>query len=347
MLAILSRLAAGLALFTMLPTGLAQERLQDAPSVVAAESAFAERVGPDSGFGLVLTASADGKGSLEMCGCGRMPLGGLPRRVGYERAVLAITGGQAALVRVDAGAAFDDTVDTGRNEVIPHIRNEWVLRGYHAKDFAAINVAPSDLGYLSQMNVPADRESRVERFPMLDRVISANVVPASDAVVRFQPFVIRAVDSPRLGSKALRVGIVGVCQPPEKPGKVLHGYRIEDPVVVLRTVLPELRKKADVVVLLVYGPMGAAREIASAVQGIDVVLAAKSILPDAEAAGRVGNTHVVPVIIQARSLTEVRGSVSPTGGWTFTPRSTVLDSVIPNDPETLDMVYGARVDFIR
>ena len=120
---------------------------------------LSRRTGADDGFGLVITASADGRGSLETCGCGRQPLGGLARRVGYEKAVLELTQGGAGLVRLDAGGAFDDPVDTGRNEVIPHIRSEWVLRGYIARDVAAINVGITDLRYLSQMNVLQDRDA--------------------------------------------------------------------------------------------------------------------------------------------------------------------------------------------
>ncbi|MBK6426473.1 MAG: hypothetical protein IPF82_09850 [Blastocatellia bacterium] len=308
---------------------------------------LSRRTGADDGFGLVITASADGRGSLETCGCGRQPLGGLARRVGYEKAVLELTQGGAGLVRLDAGGAFDDTVDTGRNEVIPHIRSEWVLRGYIARDVAAINVGITDLRYLSQMNVLQDRDARVVRFPMLDRVISANVLPAGPGIVRFRPYIVREVQATRLGDKPVRVGIIGVCAARPETGANLYGYRIEDPIAALASVLPDVRKQSDVVVLLAYGPVERARAIAEGIAGFDAVLVANNFLPDAEVAAMAGTTPVVPVVLQTRSLTEVRGWKQPAGGWRFVARSTLLDAVIPSDAETLQMVYRARSDFIR
>lgn len=304
-------------------------------------------VGPDDGYGLVVTASSDGRGSLEMCGCGRTPLGGLPRRVAYERAVLDGTSGGAALFRVDAGGAFDDTIDTGRNEVIPHIRDEWVLRGYAAQDFAAINVAPSDLHYLSQMNVVSDRPSRLEKFPMLGRVISANVVPESRAIVEFQPYLIRTVASTRVGERPLRVGFIGVTQPPDDAASPRYGYAYGDPVKAVSSVLPKVRAEADLIVVLYHGPMARARALSRAIPGLDLVFVANTFLPDAAAAAVEGRTLIVPVVVQARSLAEVRGLRSGGGEWKFAARSTVLDSGIPSDRETLDMVYAARLDYIR
>lgn len=326
---------------------ISSSRAQVAPHSDAPPSSLADRVGLDDGFGLIVTASADGKGSLEMCGCGRQPLGGLARRVGYENAVVELTKGQAGLLRLDAGGAFDDTVDTGKNEVIPHIRNEWVLRGYLSTDVAAINVSVSDLRYLSPMNVSEDRPARLARFPMLGRIVSANVVPVRPGIVPFLPYIVHEVPAPRAGDRPVRVGIVGVSAAGAGSEAGAFGYKVEDPIVALSALLPEVRKKADLVVLLAYAPAESARSIASAVSGLDIVFVANNFFPDAETFSNSGNVPVAPVVLQSRMLTEVRGWRSPSGSWRFAPRSVLLDGNIPSDTPTLEMVYRARADIIR
>lgn len=339
-----SRFAAAIFVaFALIPSGQAQV----APRSEAPSTSIADRLGADDGFGLIVTASADGKGSLEMCGCGRQPLGGLARRVGYENAVIELTKGQAGLLRLDAGGAFDDSVDTGKNEVIPHIRNEWVLRGYLARDVTAINAAVSDLRYLSQMNVIEDRQARLDRFPMLGRIVSANLVPAAPGIAPFHPYIVREVPAPRVGSKPVRIGVVGICAGGAESEAEAFGYRISDPVAALSALLPEVRKQADVIVLLAYAPVQRVRAIAEAVPGLDVVFVANNFFPDSEIFSKSGTVSIAPVVLQSRTLTEVRGWRAPSGAWRFEPRSVLLDGAIPSDATTLEMVYRARPDIIR
>ena len=313
----------------------------------APASTLADRVGSDDGYALVMTASADGRGSLEMCGCGRQPLGGLARRVGYELAALDQTRGQAGLLRLDVGGAFDDTVDTGKNEVIPHIRNEYVLRGYLDRGVAAVNVAVTDLRYLSQMNVIEDRSARLTRFPMLGRMVSANIVPVGPGIVRFLPFVVQEVSASRLGDRPVRIGIVGVSAAVDSGVPATYGYRLEDPVAAVSSLLPEVRKQTDLVVLLVYGPVDRARAIVDSNPGIDVAFVANNFFPDGEVVARSGNVPIAPVVLQSRELTEIRAWRAASGSWRFAPRTVLLDSAIPSHPETLEFVYRARADYIR
>lgn len=339
-----SRFAAAVVVASAL---ISSGQAQISPRSEAPSTSIADRVGADDGFALIVTASADGRGSLEMCGCGRQPLGGLARRVGYENAVIDLTKGQAGLLRVDVGGAFDDSVDTGKNEVIPHIRNEWVLRGYLARDVTAINAAVSDLGYLSQMNVIEDRRARLDRFPMLGRIVSANLVPAGPGIAPFLPYIVQDVPAPRVGGKPVRVGVVGICAGGANSEAERYGYRINDPVAALSALMPEIRRQSDVIVLLAYAPVDRARAIAEAVPGLDVVFVANNFFPDSEIASRSGTVSIAPVVLQSRTLTEVRGWRAASGAWRFEPRSVLLDGAIPSDAPTLELVYRARADIIR
>ena len=111
--------------------------------------------------------------------------------------------------------------------------------------------------------------------------------------------------------------------------------------------VPEIREQAEVVVLLAYSPVERARSIALAVPGVDLVFVANNFFPDHEVASKSGNVTVAPVVLQSRTLTEVRGWRATTGAWRFEPRSVLLDGAIPSDGPTLELVYRARADIIR
>ena len=96
-----------------------------------------------------------------------------------------------------------------------------MLRAFAQYHVAAANASARDLPYLGEMMATSKYASNVKTYPFLDRIVSANVVPASTDVNRSSPMSDRG--SPlgkRLGSKPLRVGIVGVTENPrDRPAR--------------------------------------------------------------------------------------------------------------------------------
>lgn len=209
-----------------------------------------------------------------------------------------------------------------------------------------MNVSARDIRYLGQMMVPQESEARVVRFPMLGRLVSANVEPVSKRNLPFAPWIVRDVAAKRFGARPLRVGVTGVSRQPSV-GETIDGYRVTDPAAALRQQVPELRKRADVVVVLAYVRADEARALAKAVPGIDVMICAQDFLPGTVDNEWVETTLIAPVIVQTRWLTDVRVSQPSPGVRRFDARRVLLDRVVPDDPETLKMVFGARNDFIR
>jgi 2',3'-cyclic-nucleotide 2'-phosphodiesterase (5'-nucleotidase family) len=292
-------------------------------------------VADDDGFAFSLQATGDFAGNFEPCGC-RIPAGGLPRRVGLAKAVLDATGGKAAVLQVDAGRLFAPDHGVGYVSVDdPKLKNEWTLRAADVAGIRAANAALYDLPYLtSQMEVDG-YDARAKQYPILDRFISVNAVPASKSLRPFKPYVIEEVASERLGAKPLRVGFIGVTEMP-KSGDRVGGYRILDPAKALAEHAKELRAKCDVLVVLAYMDKRSLQSmIEPAVPGVDVIVAANQFPPN-KFEGDVDRPVYVFTANQAKGVDEVRffaaapGSPRPYGRLSM--RHVVLDKGVPSEP---------------
>ena len=109
-------------------------------------------------------------------------------------------------------------------------------------------------------------------------IVVANIYRNGEEHVRpFRPYVIK-----KIGGR--RYGIVGVIGKEEKGANRLQfvyvepqvleteGIVLTDPLVALKEIVPTLRKKCDVVVVLAHTGLDRAKEIATIIPGIDVVL---------------------------------------------------------------------------
>ncbi|HQR37577.1 MAG TPA: hypothetical protein PLF26_04165 [Blastocatellia bacterium] len=276
-------------------------------------------------------------------------MGGLARRVGYEKALLKQVDGQVAVLQVDCGHIFSDDQAGKTSAEDVRVKNEWVLRAYEQFKLQAANVSQRDLPFLATMMTKADYAANLKQFPMLDRMVSANVVPASDAVVAFKPYVIVDVRSKRAGAKPVRVGILGVSdQQAEK--KPVAGYNITDPVEAARKVVPELRKKCDLVIVLAYTDRDLAKKIGLDTTGVDLILAAHQF-PLYNTVEEAGDAVVAYVANQTKWIGEMRlykSSDSKDMAITnYLHRDVPLDSIVPDDPDAIKVVQQARAAFMK
>lgn len=118
-------------------------------------------------------------------------------------------------------------------------------------------------------------------------------------------YIIKEVKSPYIPKNhKLRIGITGVCEQAPSEGT---GYVWRDPAIALKEVLPELRKQADVVVVLAYLPLDQAKALAAELEGIDVMVVGHT-QPSLLTLETVGNTAVVVNNYETKAL----GSCVPT-----------------------------------
>jgi 2',3'-cyclic-nucleotide 2'-phosphodiesterase (5'-nucleotidase family) len=276
-------------------------------------------------------------------------MGGLARRVGYEKALQKQVNGEVAVLQLDAGHMFADELNY--KGIMDDVRekNAWVLRAYDAFHVAAANVSPRDLPYLGEMMATGAHAANVKKYPMLDRIVSANAVPSSPAVAAFKPYVIQEVRAKRVGAKPLRVGVLGLTEVP-RAGAPTGGYAVSDPVEAAKKYLPELRQKVDLVVVLAYVDRDLAKRIGMEAPGIDLILAAHGF-PLYNTVDEAGDAVVAMVTSQTKWLGEVRlyrGTDPKAPAITnYLHRDVPLDGMIPDDPDAAKVVAEARAAFSR
>ena len=273
-------------------------------------------------------------------------MGGLARRVSYERALDKQLNGQVPILEVDAGHIFADDRTGSDLTKDALVKNEWMLRAADKFRLAAANVTYRDLPYLATLTRKADYKANAKKYPMLERFVAANVAPADDAMTPFKPYVIEEVKGQRLGAKPVRVGIVGLTELQPGSKAAIGGYMILDPVETARKIIPELRKKCDLLVVLAYTDRDVAKRIGMETTGVDMILAARQY-PLYNTVEEAGDAVVAYVANQTKWLGEMRlyraadakeGQVITS----YTHRDVPLDGSLPDDPEAVKVVSGAR-----
>jgi 2',3'-cyclic-nucleotide 2'-phosphodiesterase (5'-nucleotidase family) len=276
-------------------------------------------------------------------------MGGLARRVGYEKALHKQVNGEVPVLQLDAGHMFSDELKY--QGIMDDVRekNAWMLRAFDTFHVAAANVSPRDLPYLGELMASGEHAANAKKYPMLNRMISANVVPASPAVAAFKPYVIEEVKGKRIGAKPLRVAILGLSEVP-RANSATGGYTVTDPVEAAKKLLPELRKKADLVIVLVYSDRDVAKRIGMEAPGIDLILAAHGF-PLYNTVDEAGDAVVAMVSSQTKWLGEIRLYRAPESKTmaitNYIHRDVALDAAIPDDPDAVKVVTDARAAFSK
>jgi 2',3'-cyclic-nucleotide 2'-phosphodiesterase (5'-nucleotidase family) len=220
------------------------------PGTAAMSPEFAARLGQDDGFAISLLFGADVQGNLKDCGCPKHPQGGIAWRMGYAEGLKKLAP-DAAIVQLDAGRMFANSV--GYIQPYDRVRNEWMLRAYGEAGFAAANASYFDVQMLAELLHKPEFDTKRQTFPFLNRIVSANIRPTKPELTPLPAYIIETVQSKRL-PKPVRLGITGVTMANPNPGAETLNFAIEDPAEALKRVLPELRTKADFVIVMSYGP---------------------------------------------------------------------------------------------
>lgn len=250
--------------------------------------------------------------------------------------------GKVPAIQVDAGNFF---ASPPKKEMAdsPSIRatNEWALRAAEKAGLVAINVSPYDVSFLSRAMAADGHAKRVEELPALERVVSANVVPASERVKPFKPFVVVEVAGERVGAKPIRVGFLGVSEVPRE-GASGAGYTIGDPVEAVRKHLPALREQADLVVVLAYANQNLVGEIESAARGVDAIVSAHRIAK-VKTTGESERPVYLAVSDQGKFLSELRVYVEDGRPVRFVRHAVSLGPEVPEDLPMAQVVNQLRL----
>lgn len=149
-------------------------------------------------------------------------------------------------------------------------------------DIAAMNVAGYDAGAIGNNEFKARdavdagdargsqaallRFVRASRFPWL----CANLADGTGKPLPgIRPYVIKRING-------LRVGIVSVTAPRSAGYPQTRGWRITDPFAAMKSVVPEVRKRCDIVIALTHIGMPMDLLLAGSVDGIDAIVGGDS-----------------------------------------------------------------------
>jgi hypothetical protein len=201
-----------------------------------------------------------------------------------------------------------------------------------------VNVSSHDLRYFSGLLAKNEFSRRAGSEPLLDRLVSANTMSDSPAIVSPRPYVVREVPSRAGGERKLRVAFVGLTERMPAPPP---GFKLVDPAEAARRTVPEARKAADVVVALAKVSSEEAARIAREAPGIDVIIAGNSVSLEQAFTPPfyVGQTLVVFTPFETRMLGELRFYRGAQGRLTTRQRFIVLDEItIPEDPAAKKIV---------
>lgn len=266
-------------------------------------------------FDLFFTSQVHGR--ITPCGCFSGQFGGITRLRTYLGAV-ALTNA----IGVDAGDALEGTEDFHR------MRHRQLAKAYSGLGFAAMNVGRMEAGLPAAVLRRLATESPVP-------LVSANVIDKATG----RPLLPHSVLAERGG---VRIAIVGVVDPKgfdDGPGE---GLEIERMQTSLSRVLPELKAKADVIVLAAHTDEATLAALAKEFYEVSVVVGGRVSQP-AQQLTREGRTLVYYTGNEGKSfgllrLTAGKGGLSDLRGNDMV----LLTDKIPEHPEVLALAAAYR-----
>jgi hypothetical protein len=278
-------------------------------------------------------------------------MGGLARRVSYIKAFKHRSNLEVPTLVVDAGNLFTDesfTADQLPGEVMT--KNKWVVKGYGDFHHDVANISWIDLPYLTELLKKDGFDKRVEEFPFIERLVSANIQPVDDQHRTPIPYVIREITLKRgAPGQKVRVGFLGLTE--AKPvgavdkQNVYAGYRVNDPFEAAKKVVPELKQKTDFIVALAYMPMADVQRLATENPEIDTIIGARqtSTMDEPQHFNRATITYAYT---QTKYIGELRVYVKGDGSIeNQLNRYIALDSIIPDDAPATEEVTAAHTEF--
>ena len=278
-------------------------------------------------------------------------MGGLARRVSYIKAFKHRSNMEVPTVFVDAGNLFtDDRFSAAQLPAEVMTRNKWVVKGYGDFHQDAANISYVDLPYVGELLKKDGYDKRVEEYPFIQQLVSANIHPMDDQHREPVPYVVHEVALKRgAPGQKLRIGIIGFSEAkptgPNAKETVYAGFRIDDPFEAARKILPELKRKSDFIVALAYMDIGSAQRLATENAEIDTIIGARqtSNMDEPQHFNRATITYAYN---QTKYLGELRVYVKGDGSAeNQINRYIALDSTIPDDPTAQQVVTAAHDEF--
>jgi hypothetical protein len=189
---------------------------------------------------------------------------------------------------------------SGRNIESERDKSGFLMNWYAQSPYGVVQVGEKELFFEHQKFIEKAKGAKPD-------FISANLLDRETEKLVFEPYSIKEFDG-------FKIGVVGLMGRGLRlrPDDVAMKYVIRDHIEAAKEYVPEVRKKADAVILLSHMGYAATRDIVDAVPGIDVAIVGHgpgfSIKPYER-----GDTWIVRSGQRGQNVAEIRFSFGPDG----------------------------------
>lgn len=232
------------------------------------------------------------------------------------------------LVVVDSGDLLNEH-DKIKDSFIKsaHLKSDLIAKIYKNLGIDAINVGELELAL--GLDYLKDLEKELD-LPF----VSSNIVNSNKELV-FKPYIIKKLEGVTVGI----TGIMGTTSDVSKKMKAICGdtLSVEDPVKTLEKIVPELKKKADILVVMTHQAMNRNWVIARKIDGVDLVVGGhhKQRL---DTPYNPNNTYIVQSGEKGQYQGMIEFSISADGTKTATNTMVKVGDEIANDAKVKAML---------
>ncbi|HYP30061.1 MAG TPA: hypothetical protein VE262_25375 [Blastocatellia bacterium] len=217
-------------------------------------------------------------------------------------------------------------------------QNDLVMKSFNRWPVDVLNVGRSDSVAAQKYLARDGLSARAEMMPAIRRIVSANLRVGPE-VSAPPPYLIKEVSGPRIPNRGrgLKVGFLGVFEP--RGGGENPGDSTREMFAAARRLVPELRAKCDLLVVVAHTDLKNAARLAEENPQVDVIIASNppNVLPPRQ----VGKTFIVCAAPANTQQGDLRLYLDKRGRFSYKFMSTDLDALVPADPEAL--AYTAAV----
>lgn len=251
--------------------------------------------------------TADTSGRIEPCGCFSGQFGGLTRVSTH----LGPSNGQRLVYEIGNAIAGSEDFHI--------IQYDYLLKAYGEIGYTAINLGHRESRLSLDVLQKAAANSPVP-------LISANLLDANTQTPVVKPWVITELKNE---TSTLRVATIGVVDPKRMTGKSGDGIKIARMDEVLRRHLPEMRKKADLIICLAFTDEAGIHQLAEEFYEFSFILGGDVRQPS-QNIQKINRSWVLSTTNQARALGELAAT------WKADPG--IAEDVVGNVTLMVDMI---------
>ncbi len=208
-------------------------------------------------------------------------------------------------------------------------RAEVMIEGMSLMNYDALNLGVNEFGFGRPF---LDELQREAEFPFL----SANLVARNSPEPAYTPYVIEEAG-------LLRVGIIGLMSPALWSAGGEGSLQPHEPAAVLDNLLPQVRKKAAIVVVLAHLPLEEAVELLNNVQGVTVMVVAhggeptlSSSMQEVNGALLVSTDQCGTVVGKLQIVADIDGRILD-----YQAEAMTLDEYVGQDARLVDLLEQA------